>query len=140
MNSIATPIIPEVIRPGDVLSVRFPQEEKPNVPGPKVRPVIVLADRKDRTGRKLIVTYGSSVPNRTTADYLLPLEQPESLAAAGLDKRTTFNLKRTIAVPFNKRFFVTSPDGQFRLGTLKPKDIKRCRTAILNTLNAHYAQ
>lgn len=140
MNSVPIPIIPEKIRPGDVLSIRFPLAENPSQPGPKVRPVIVLADHKDSKCRKLTVTYGTSAKPRKFGKHLLPLHHPDSLAAAGLDKRTTFNLNRTITVPFDKEFFVTSPDGQFRLGTLKPLDIRRCRKAILNLINSYNAQ
>lgn len=95
--------IPE---PGEVIRVWMPEAEDVFSPGPKFRPVLVLAV-DERDGRTEVqVAYGTSqqTDRRNLGEFVV------SLSEFSLEKTTKFTLAKTYWLPLTPEYFVS--DGE----------------------------
>jgi hypothetical protein len=108
----------------DVVSCYFPEHERPNRPGVKPRPCLVLATRRSHAPGLMYVkvAYGTTAAPDSCAFGEIHIHRPDSCEAAGLHKRTKFNLGRTAVVPFRFEFFRANRSGSVVLGRLLDRD------------------
>lgn len=97
--------------PFEVRWCAFPQEEAPNQPGPKDRPVAVLAFAAEQN--LVRVAYGTSQIRTLRAWHLLVT--PAQLR--GLTKPTVFDFSRLLSLPHQDQYF-PAVDGVNVIGTL----------------------
>ena len=110
--------------PGDIVWCRFPQRPR-DVPGPKPRPALVLTVTEYEDGVVVRVAYGTSqkLDRVTSGEFAIrKLQHQAAYAMAGLSFDTKFDLKHTLDLPWNERFFAVQPEahhGQHpKLGSL----------------------
>lgn len=113
-------------KPLDIVWCRFPQVEKPNVPGPKSRPGLVrsLALNKSQTRAIVEVTYGTSKLKGLDRQLDLHIQNLSCIEACGLERATRFDLDRVIWVPWAEEYFAPPP-GYSRtiIGSLDPNSM-----------------
>lgn len=97
--------------PFEVRWCAFPQEEDPSQPGPKDRPVAVLAFAAEQN--LVRVAYGTSQVRTLRAWHLLVT--PVQLR--GLTKHTVFDFSRILSLPHQEKYF-PAVDGDNLIGTL----------------------
>jgi len=104
------PWYPEASVPvyGELIWGHFPLDEVPG-PGPKARPVLVLAARIHRGSEPTPIfvqcAYGTSKITRPTR-YGLKIQNVGALNAARLPQATLFDLDRVRWIPWSERWFV----------------------------------
>ena len=106
---------------GAVVRVWFPESEAVLVPGPKLRPCIVLAE-EIRDGRPMVlVGYGTSQNTwgRDIGEFTVQAGLYNSLP-----KDTKFRLKRAIWLPLRREDFQGKPE------MLRDADLRACVLAI----------
>jgi hypothetical protein len=91
----------------DVVWCMFPEQEKPNQPGPKPRPALVRAVflYHNQTRAAVEVTYGTSRISQLHA-LDLQISNLEAMNDAGLFQATGFRLSKTLKLPWAEEFFV----------------------------------
>jgi hypothetical protein len=113
-------------KPLDIVWCRFPQAEKPKVPGPKSRPGLVrsLALNKNQTKAVIEVTYGTSKLKGLDRRLDLHIQNLSCIEACGLERATRFDLDRTIWMPWAEEYFAPPP-GYSRtiIGSLDPNSM-----------------
>ena len=116
---------------GDIAWGRFPYEEVRG-PGPKERPVLVLAAKKVSLNKVEFISvqcaYGTSKLNKTGPDaaFQLKIENMHALNMARLYQATRFDLTRIRWMPWSARWF--RPDeltGSPVIGRLPEQYIQR---------------
>lgn len=93
--------LPEV---GTILWCRFPEKPR-DLPGPKPRPVMVMAvSPKDRVVK---VAYGTSqhLDHLFAGEFAIRQNQRNEFFASGLTTDTKFNLGHTLSLPYNTDYF-----------------------------------
>lgn len=128
---------------GDIVSCFFPEDDRPNHPGIKARPCVVLAcERYDQTVLKwcegyeqgdmwwVKVAYGTTQRPDDIQPGQFSISTPESLKAAGLHHPTRFMTNNPRIVDFKFYYFRANRDGSVFLGALSPEDRVRAQQAI----------
>lgn len=109
---------------GDIVWAKFPQAERPGVPGLKSRPALILFISP--TDNAVIVAYGTSQRTEKLfrGEFVLDPHDP-GFSLSGLSVRTKFDVSRTVQLPFNSEWFdpahgvhINSPLP--KMGTLHP--------------------
>lgn len=98
--------------PGDIVWCRFPQRPR-DVPGPKPRPVLIVAVTEHEDGIAVTVAYGTSQNLGRLAAGEFVLRKAENKAAyemAGLSYDTKFDLRNLVELPWNDTFFAVPPN------------------------------
>lgn len=122
-------------KPGDIVWCRFPEDLVPR-PGPKPRPVLVLAVGGIEGDTVLEVAFGTSQKTRRlyTGEFLIGPEDGDSYRVAGLSYPTKFNLKKRLELPYTADWFAVAPGVPFgqspKLGLLHPSLMRRARSAF----------
>lgn len=119
---------------GATVSCLFPEDERPNRPGPKRRPCIVLDSGTQGDRRYLCVAYGTRIRADDATALELSINDPEGLAQAGLHQPTRFMFTRIRQLPFNDRFFVPNRDGTVVLGRI-PERQRAAVEQIIREIN-----
>lgn len=120
----------ETLEFGDIVSCRFPRNERPNLPGPKRRPGCVLDTRRQNGQLYLVVAYCTGVRLDDAQADELTITDPEALSRAGLHRPTRLVVSRARTLPFTYDFFMPNKDGTVVLGRLS--DPCRARVAQIN--------
>jgi hypothetical protein len=118
MRALAVP------EPGDIVKIWMPEREDVFRPGPKFRPVLILAvDERDGCAEVQVV-YGTSqrTDRRDSGEFVVfPSELP-------LEKPTKFALAKTYWLPLTPEYFVSNGQ-QCYVGRLAGKATDRLRFA-----------
>ena len=119
-ETVAQPIPGPLPVRGDVVSCRFPLAERPDEPGEKARPCVVLNayDHENLYRRALMVAYGTSVIGGRQSRTDCVIEDASELAAAGLHRPTKFVGDRARVLPYNRRYFRANRFGSTVIGSL----------------------
>lgn len=109
---------------GQVVSCYFPETERPNRPGIKPRPCLVVNASKPEGSNQwyLLVAYGTGARPDEAREGEYTVQDEDGLRAAGLHKPTRFVFTRVRALPFRYEFFRPNKDGTVILGELSPAD------------------
>ena len=105
-------------------------------PGPKPRPVLVLAVGGIEGDTVLEAAFGTSQKTRRlyTGEFLIDPEDGDSYRVAGLSYPTKFNLKKRLELPYTADWFAVAPGVPFgqspKLGLLHPSLMRRARSAF----------
>lgn len=90
---------------GEIVRCWFPESESVMVPGPKFRPVLVLAvDDESRPVSRVLVAYGTS--QHTERSALGEFVAPRSLIPE-LDCDTKFCLRQALWLPLSSEYFAS---------------------------------
>lgn len=105
-------ILPEP-QGGMIVSCKFP-EENTIIPGPKLRPVLILETYEDRN--EILVVYGTGQNTSATpgSPELKPYEieiDPSDIYGkiSNLGNITRFNFRKTIPIPYTEKWFQPYP-------------------------------
>ncbi|MEG3619492.1 type II toxin-antitoxin system PemK/MazF family toxin [Magnetovibrio sp. PR-2] len=111
---------------GDVVLCPFPTEERPGLPGPKLRPCLVVATRRKTmfSCETVEVAYGTSVQKRKPGASVT-VSDAECMARSGLDRPTKFLLGKRAIVPARSCFV------QSKIGSV-PERFKQALKIFLN--------
>ena len=117
---------------GDVVSCYYSEDETPNIPGLKARPVLILQMRRRETDGTwfALVAYGTSVNLEQLRPGELLLSSAESLSSAGLHRPTKFVFKRHRWLEFNRQWFRANRNKTCVLGRLMSQDMTRAQQTI----------
>lgn len=121
MNDLFAPF------PGAVVMAWMPETEHACAPGPKFRPVLLLAeDRRADGTREVLVAYGTSQQaNRNALGEFTVWRR----FAAFLSKDTRFCLRKRMWLPMTEEFFCA--DGQAKvLGSLPKRSVQDLQRAV----------
>ena len=122
-------------KPGDIVWCRFPEDLVPR-PGPKPRPVLILAVGDIQGDTVLEVAFGTSQKTRRlyAGEFLIGPEDGDAYRVAGLSYPTKFNLNRRLQLPYTADWFAVAPRAPFgqnpKLGLLHPSLMRRARMAF----------
>jgi len=121
-------------RLGDVVSAYFPEDERPNNPGIKARPCVILqVQRSEKPGVWYArIAYGTTkqlLPNELRIGDV-PVDKPENMRAAGLHKPTKFVLTRSKIIPYTHAYIRANNAGSSFLGELCAEDRRNAEIAI----------
>jgi hypothetical protein len=119
---------------GDVVSAYFPEDERPNNPGIKSRPCVILqVQRSDKPGVWYVrIAYGTTqkiLPNELRVGDV-PVTKPDNMRAAGLHKPTKFVLTRSKIIPYTHAYIRANTAGSSFLGELCAEDRRNAEIAI----------
>lgn len=96
---------------GSITLCRFPYDENSTIPGPKVRPAIVLDVEK--VGNRVMVCYGTGQAHHVKLSDLRPDQvgvlDGHHVRALGLEEATVFDLNRTVFLPYDTAWFKAAP-------------------------------
>jgi hypothetical protein len=107
----------------DIVWCRFPLVEDPKNPGPKARPGLVRRCIEKPQGVYVEVAYGTSkMTNYSECDLIIG--NSTDLVEMGLPQVTTFQLARTVVVPWAKEWFT----------------VLEARGPVIGRLNAAYRE
>lgn len=92
---------------GDILRAWVPYDDKPNVAGPKFRPVIFLGETVIHGIKNWVVAYGttqmdSNKESKNGADFIVRCMNDRSMV---LNSDTRFDFNRLFAIPATPEFF-----------------------------------
>lgn len=92
---------------GDILRAWVPFDDKPNVAGPKFRPVIFLGETVVNGVKHWVVAYGTtrmqaSKESKSGADFIVRCTHDRSFV---LNTDTRFDFSRLFAIPATTEFF-----------------------------------
>jgi hypothetical protein len=92
---------------GDILRAWVPYDDKPNIAGPKFRPVIFLGETVINGIKNWVVAYGttqmySSKESKTGTDIIVRCMNDRSMV---LNSDTRFDFNRLFAIPATPEFF-----------------------------------
>ncbi|MEG3619820.1 type II toxin-antitoxin system PemK/MazF family toxin [Magnetovibrio sp. PR-2] len=93
------------IEVGDIVLCRFPSEERPGMPGAKMRPCLVVKVRRKTqfTRGAIEVVYGTSVSKKKPGTAIRVTSQ-QDLESAGLRKPSKFLMGKRAHVPIKGNF------------------------------------
>lgn len=113
--------------PGSIVSCRFPLDEQPDIPGPVVRPALILqvVSSPDLRRWHFLTAYGTTRFTRTGQGTDIRVSNPEHVKAAGLGRATRFNLTRLRLLPVGQAFFSYNANQTPMLGGLVASDCAR---------------
>lgn len=115
---------------GNIVSCFFPEDDRPDQPGIKARPCLVLHCRRAQSSFWWItVAYGTTNSHDEIGPGEFTISTAESLKPAGLHYPTKFMTTRFRTVPFNFAFFRANREGSVFLGALSVEDRARAQEA-----------
>jgi hypothetical protein len=95
----------------DVVLCNFPFQEKPDQPGPKTRPCLVVKTAQTLEGKEYphaLTLYGTSNPKIGTRPYDFHVCNLTEMDEAGLFNPTRFDMDKRLWLPWTKGYFPTS--------------------------------
>lgn len=121
-------------QPGDVVSLRCPERDAPNLPGVKTRPCLVLDVKTQRgiNGEKMtsmVVAWGTTDTKSPPRPGEVVFNDLETIGRLGLGRPVKFDLARRHHVFWDARF-VSAVDRKPILGALEKRDLARVAAAL----------
>jgi hypothetical protein len=119
---------------GDIVWCRFPHRGFA-VPGPKPRPALVVDVGQLRGEPAIEVIYGTSqkLDRLHPGEFAITLEDGHRYLAAGLDRPTKFDMRRSVFLPYSDEWFAVAPGARYgqtpKLGLLHPSLMRRAKEA-----------
>lgn len=117
---------------GDLVSCRFPLNERPNLPGPKRRPCCVIGASRQNGQLYISVAYCTGARVDDARDDELTITDPDTLSRAGLHRPTRIVVSRARLLPFSYTYFTPNQDGTVLLGRLT----EFCRAHVAQLVRA----
>lgn len=120
---------------GDIVWCRF-RHRGFSVPGPKPRPALVVDIGRLRGEPAVEVWYGTSqkLDRIYPGEFAITPMDHEPFAAAGLDRPTKFDMKRSVFLPYTDEWFGVPPGAPYgqtpKLGILHPSLVRRAKAAF----------
>jgi len=96
------------VRICDIVWCRFPEDLMEPKPGPKPRPGLIRAVRRQKSTNEIwvSVTYGTSKLKTESRPLDLFVTNAEDMVSAGLPQATRFDLDACVTLPWAEEFFV----------------------------------
>lgn len=134
-------------RPLEVVWCRFPELYHPDgiaVAGPKPRPALVLEVDEHSTPVALHVAFGTSKATEDlySGEFQIGPADGEVFKDSGCDEPTKFDLRRTVWLPFDDKWFALKPNNKSRSPVIghidigKSAEVKRRLRAVVSMLAA----
>ena len=127
--------------PGDIVYCCFPESGVPGR-GPKPRPALVLQVGLIDEITHVRVAYGTSkkTDDLRSGEFLIASNEAAAYAASGLACTSSFDLGRSVELPYNEAWFRVPPKGLHgrspKLGVLHPSLMRRAQAAFESTKKA----